>query len=379
MRILFVASLHHPGLLDSARRVREDPLFPPTQTQHFWVRALRRLGHTCAVFWRSEGAWPLARRRPLYMSDRLTLGRALGALVARVPRVNPDVRLRNRRLRRTAAAFQPDVIVLIGDNAVVLPETLAALKADHGCVLVYASGTSPVVFSHAIERAAAPLYDLVVTNDLYHAIQWRELGAPRAEVLPLGAVDPDVHRPYDLGPEERAHLACEVGFVGTLVPATLYGERIAALEALRDVDLAIWSVHEVPVSLRRFHRGPLLGEGMLRAMRAAAVALNPHGNFMRSGGNLRLFELCGVGAFQVADDRPGIRAWLTPGVHLETYRDPDHLRELVTRYLADPEARRRVAEAGLGHVHAHHTYDQRMTRLLALLAEAREATRPHRD
>jgi spore maturation protein CgeB len=313
------------------------------------------------------------------MSERVTLYRALQALAARVPRINPDVRLRNRRLCRAAATFRPDVVVLTGDNTVILPETLAALKEDHGSALIYASGTSPVVFSHAVERAAAPLYDLVVTNDLHHAIQWRELGAPRTEVLPLGAVDPDWHRPYDLEPEERARLACDVGFVGTLVPALLYGERIAALEALRDLDLAIWSVHEVPASLRRFHRGPALGLDMLRAMRAAAIALNPHANFMRSGGNLRLFELCGIGAFQVADDRPGIRAWLTPGVHLETYRDPDHLRGIVGRYLGDPEARRRLAEAGHRHVHARHTYDQRMARLLELLADARTAARPRQS
>jgi spore maturation protein CgeB len=51
----------------------------------------------------------------------------------------------------------------------------------------------------------------------------------------------------------------------------------------------------------------------------------------------------------------------------------------VGRYLGDPEARRRLAEAGHRHVHARHTYDQRMARLLELLADARTAARPRQS
>jgi glycosyltransferase involved in cell wall biosynthesis len=374
MRILFVASLHHPAELEKVRRHAPpgaDPLFPPSQAQYFWVRALRRQGHECAVFWRSQSAWPWARPDQLRMTQRLTLGRALSALAARFPYANPDFRLRNRRLIRFAAGFQPDVIILPGDNGVILPETLARLKREHSATLVYGCGTSPVVFSRPIERAAAPLYDLVIANDLYHAMQWRELGTPRAEVLPMSAIDPGFHYPYALSDDERARYACEVAVVGTLVPQRLYSERVAALEALRDFDLGIWSVHEVPPSLRPYYRGAALGEQMLRITRAAKITVNPHGDFMRWGGNMRLFEACGVGTLQIADDRPGVREWFTVGEHLLTYRDPQHLRELVAWYLAHDDERARIAEAGRAHVHAHHTYDQRMERLMALVTEIR--------
>ncbi len=374
MRILFVASLHHPGELDKARRAMpEDPLFPPSQGHFFWVKALRKLGHTCAVFWRSESAWPWARSGQLRMTQRLTVGRAITALAARVPSLNPDFRLRNRRLLRYAADFKPDVIVLTGDNEVILPETLAALKRDHGAVIVYGCGTSPVVFSRPVERAAAPLVDLVVANDFYHAMQWRELGARRVETLPLAAIDPDFHHPFDLTDDERGRYACAVGVVGTFVPYKLYRERIEALEALRDFDLGIWSVHEVPPSLRPFYRGAALGEEMLRITQAAKIVINTHGDFMRYGGNMRLFEVCGVGAFQVVNDCPGVHAWFTVGEHLVTYRDLDHLRELVRHYLDHDDERRRIAAAGQAHVHAHHTYDQRMARLVELVNEVRHA------
>ncbi len=373
MRILFVASLHHPEALPAPARPAspDDPLFPPTQSQHFWVRALRRQGHACGVFWRSASVWPLRAARRLRATERVHPGQLLRAVIARWPALNPDYRLRNRRLLRAAEAFRPDVILLIGGNQVIVPRTLELLRARRGTTLVYASGTSPIVFALPIERAAARLYDLVVTNDAHHAAQWRELGAPRAEALPLSAVDPAFHHTFQLSDDERAASTAEVAFVGTLVPRALYGERVKALEALTDFDLAIWSIHEVPASLRRFHRGGLLGEAMLRALSAAAITVNPHGDFMRHGGNLRLFELCGIGAFQLTDDRPGTRQWFIPGEHLDVYPDPAGLHRLVRHYLAHPDQRRRIAAAGQSHVHRHHTYDERMARLMDLIARIR--------
>jgi glycosyltransferase involved in cell wall biosynthesis len=374
MRILFIAALHHPGELEAAQRNAlpgEDPVFPPSQGHYFWVKALRKLGHECAVFWRNQSAWPWARSSQLHMTQHLTVGRAINALMARVPAFNPDFRLRNRRLIQFAAQYKPDMIVITGDNGVILPETLAAIKTAHNATLVYGCGTSPVVFSSPIERAAAPLYDLVVANDFYHAIQWRELGAKRVEALPISAVDPDFHRPHDLTDEERAAYTCDVGVVGTFVPNKLYGERIAALEALRDFDLGIWSVHEVPPSLRPFYRGSSLGKTMLKITQAARIVVNTHGDFMRYGGNMRLFEVCGVGAFQITDDRPGVKDWFTAGEHLVIYRDLDHLRELVAYYLAHDDERQRIAAAGHAYVYAHHTYDQRMVQLMDLIQEVR--------
>jgi spore maturation protein CgeB len=301
------------------------------------------------------------------MTEQVTFARAIGTMTAAIPALNIDFLLRNRRLISDARRFRPDVVVLVGGNEVILPGTLASLKRIHGAWLVYACSDSPIVFSRRIERSAARLYDLVVANDLYHAIQWKELGAPRAEVLPLSAVDPEFHRPYELTPAEQTRFSCDVGFVGTLVPESLYSERIAALEALRGFDLAIWSVHEVPPSLRHAARGPALGEEMMRAVTASLIVVNPHGDFMRYGGNMRLFEVCGARTLQICDDRPGVHEWFRVGTHLITSRDTSELREQVAYYLSHADERERIAAAGQAHVYAHHTYDQRMARLIELL------------
>ncbi len=373
-RILFVAALHHPEALRAAVERTPagapPPLFPPSVSQHFWERALRRRGYALDIFYRNlppGGAVRAQRHRA-----GLTPAKALAALAARLPpHLNPEYRRRNAALLQKALSFRPDALWLVGDNTVIYPQTLAAIKDATGCALIYASGTSPVVFSRPIERQAAPLYDLALVNDYYHGVQWLELGAQRMACLPLSACDPDFHHPYDLAPAERAAYTCDIAFVGTLLPDNLYSRRVRALEALADLDLGIWSVHDVPPSLRRFLRGPALGETMLRVLAAAKLTVNPHGNFMRYGGNMRLFEAAGVGTLQLTDDLPGVRQWFTPGETVVTYTDPADLRAKAAHYLARDDERNALAAAARAHVYARHTYEQRVDAFEALLRDLR--------
>lgn len=372
MRILFVTPLHHPEALRAAQQAaalsnQPAPLFPPSMSQHFWEKALRRRGHDLAVFWRNlpGGSAERARGHTEHHSERLTPAKVFGALRHRIPpEFRPDVRARNRDLLEAARAFQPDVLWMTGDNTLIYPDTLAALKQATGAKLIYASGTSPIVFSKAIDRRAMPLYDWVLVNDYYHGIQWRELGARHMTCLPLSACDPDFHKPYPLTDNERQKLACDVTFVGTLVPNHLYSRRVRALEALSraGLDLGIWSVHDVPPGLKKHLRGPALGEEMERIVSAGKISVNPHGDFMLYGGNLRLFEAAGAGVFQISDDLPGTRGWFpdvdgTPTIAL--YASADELVGRVRHYLAHDAEREAVARTAQAHVYAHHTYDVR--------------------
>ncbi len=368
MKILFVASLHHPEALRAARVQQPNVLFPPSMSQHFWAKALRKRGHTLDVFWRNNLDEKGQTQR---FSTGITPAKLINAAINRIPpQINPQNRARNAALIAHARAFRPDVLWMVGDNTVILPETLAAIKAEIGCTLLYACGTSPIVFSKPIDRAAAPLYDLVIANDYYHGIQWLELGAKRMECLPLSACDPDFHHPYALSDDERAAYACDIAFVGTLVPDNLYSRRVKALEALTDFDLGIWSVHDVPPSLRKFVRGRALGEDMLKILSASKLCFNTHGDFVFYGGNLRLFEVAGAGICQITDDLPGTRAWF-PQIDGEpmilTYSDVDDLRAKVAYTLAHDDERQQMAQRAQAHAYTHHTYDHRAAQLEGLL------------
>lgn len=375
-RVLFIATLHHPEELLKERvaapAASPPQLFPRSMGQHAWERALRQAGYALDVFWRNlpgYGRRDISRLSQDIHRSGLTAGKAIAALTRRLPpHLHPDIQRRNQLLLAQAERFQPDIIWLSGDNRVILPRTLARLKHRHNCKLIYVSGVSPIVFSHPVERAAAPLYDLVLVNDYYHGVQWLELGAPRMECLPYVGVDPELHAPRPFTDVPKEYL-CDVGFVGTLTPNNLYSARAAALASLREFDLGIWSVHEAPAPLKPFYRGSALGESMMQVLSSVKISVNVHGDFMRYGGNMRLFESAALGAFQIVDDRPGVREWFNNGEHLVTFRDLADLREKTRYYLAHDAERLRIAEAARAHVLAHHRVDQRLAVVEGLLGE----------
>ena len=373
-RVLFVASLHHPEELQ--KELQEAPaggeasLFPRSMELYTWGRAFRQAGWEIDVFWRNLpgfGSRDIASLSNEVFRTSLTPGKLIAGLMQRIPpKLQPDLQRRNRLLLEQARHFKPDLIWLSGGNREILPTTLERLKREGGCKLLFLHGDSPIVFSHANERVAAPLYDLVLVNDRYHGAQWRELGAPQVACLPYVAIDPEFHVPQPITDVPNEYL-CDLGFVGTLVPGNLYSERAAALESLRDFDLGIWSVHDVPASLAAFHRGYALGDEMLQVLSSVKICINTHGDTMRYGVNLRLFECAALGAFQIVDDRPGVSECFTPGEHLVTFSDHADLQEKVRYYLAHDEERQRMADAAHQHVLAHHRYDQRVAQVEDLL------------
>ncbi len=374
-RLLFIASLHHPRELADDIQAAADtdtmPLFPRSMELYAWGRAFRKAGYEIDVFWRNLpgfGRRDIARLNNEVFRAGLTPGKLLAGLLRRIPpRLQPDLQRRNHLLLEQARRTQPDLIWLSGGNREILPATLERLKREHNCKLLFVHGDSPIVFSSHNERAAAPLYDLVLVNDLYHGAQWRELGAKQVAHLPYSSIDPDFHKPPE-GDKPRDYL-CDIGFVGTLVPDHLYSERAAALASLRDFDLGIWSVHDLPAALQPFHRGYALGESMLRVLSAAKICLNTHGDTMRYGVNLRLFECAALGVFQIVDDRPGVAEQFAVGEHLVTFSDFADLREKARYYLAHDEERERMAAAARQHALAHHRVEQRLARVLEMLGE----------
>ena len=88
MKILFVASLHHPEALRATREMQPDVLFPPSMSQHFWEKALKKRGHTLDVFWRNSPGKTTERH-----SAGITPGKLVSAALNRVPaRMHPTAR-----------------------------------------------------------------------------------------------------------------------------------------------------------------------------------------------------------------------------------------------------------------------------------------------
>ena len=78
----------------------------------------------------------------------------------------------------------------------------------------------------------------------------------------------------------------------------------------------------------------------------------------------RVFEAAGAGACLVTDAWEGIELFLEPGEEVLVARDGQDVAECVRT--VTPEQARRIGEAALRRVLAHHTYDQRAAQADAL-------------
>ena len=120
---------------------------------------MRQAGYTTEVFWRNlpgYGARDISRLRSTVHRSRLMPRKIVAGTMRRFPpQLHPDLRRRNQLLLAQAARFQPDIIWLSGDNREIMPRTLARLKDEHNCRIIYVSGVSPIVFSAKNERDAA--------------------------------------------------------------------------------------------------------------------------------------------------------------------------------------------------------------------------------
>jgi spore maturation protein CgeB len=81
--------------------------------------------------------------------------------------------------------------------------------------------------------------------------------------------------------------------------------------------------------------------------------------------NNRLYDALAAGAFVISDPVPGLDEEFDGAV--VTYADPADLALIVERYLADPPARRALAERGRLAVLERHTVSRRADELLEVL------------
>jgi Glycosyl transferases group 1 len=103
---------------------------------------------------------------------------------------------------------------------------------------------------------------------------------------------------------------------------------------------------------------------------SCSILLCDHWDDMRERGFIsnRIFDALACGAFVISDHFEALVEELPRG--LETYNDPDELREKVSRYLNDPDARREHARRGRELVLKSHTSERRVDELLRLLPQS---------
>jgi hypothetical protein len=291
-----------------------------TRTTSYIARALEREGHAvCRV-------------------NQRKLARLLGRRAAH--------RLTLRRLAR----FRPELALIHAGD--VLAETLEAVAPRHPTALF-----TPDCWSLPLERetlALARRVDLLLTVARGQIPDFLTAGVRRAEFL-AEACDPDAHHPVA---RPRPGFVSDVAFIGKTDAGSA---RVAARAGLvREVSVrfetAVYGRGWEPIGITPRRRDVYPREYREICSGAKIVLGRDWTTECEGYTSNRTWFTLGCGGFLITSRSPGLETLVANHRHLVWYDSDDECLELIAHYLARPEQRRRIAEAGRLYALAHRTY-----------------------
>ncbi len=263
---------------------------------------------------------------------------------------------------RAVEKTRPDlVLVTYGE---LTPQTVRALRA-----------ICPAVVAWYPDPSANLGREYILGSD-YHCVFFKE---PRAVSLFRRNLDlpayflpeccnPLWHRPTTCSEEEISKFGCDVAIAGNC-----YYYRLRMIEGLSGIDVKIWggrAARWLEHPMLRLRQRYYIAEGeKAKAFRATKIVLNTFVHKETDSVNCRLFEATGCGGFTLTEGRPVVRKFFEPGREVAMFESSVDLVEKVKYYLAHPQEREAIAEAGCRRAHREHTYEVRLRRLLKIVSQ----------
>jgi spore maturation protein CgeB len=297
------------------------------KTEASIVRAARALGHQCrlvnTVSWRRyAGSW--SARWVRYLSD----------------------------------SFEPDFLLITRHAMELGEDTVQRILRGRTSVFWYFD-YEPKEKVLALGRLTGRMY----VTCLGQVEGYRRAGIDLVRFLPQG-VDPERDRPARTAPSDYQ---CDASFVGSGTAQHRYPVLRAVAAAVRlQIRGPGWShaPDDLPVM-----GGPVHGRRLAQVIRGAAVSLgiNAHPAQDREPFSVsnRIWKVMGCAGFYLGRRVEGSENFAIGGQHCAWYSTAGEAAELVHHYLASPEERTRIAQAGHAHALSHHTYAHRLKLLLA--------------
>ena len=318
--------------------------------------------------------WKEERPEPVYSS-------ILKRLEARFL-VGPTMLRINLDLIRKARELRPEVVWFYNSTH-IFPETLRALRAllPHSQFAQYAndnpfvSPVRPDYWRHF--KKSVPLCDIVFA---YRHSDLKKLTA-------IGARNVALLRSYYIPHEDRrsepnaseSHLRSDVVFAG-------HYEADGRLEALETI-AGSWRLRLFGGGWARYANiagssplagqspiAPVLGDGYRKAISGAKIALCFLSKTNRDTYTRRNFQIPAMGTFMLSEYSEDLGELFVEGKEAEYFRSLDELIDKVRFYLANEDARQRIAAAGHARVQRDgHDVSSRMRSFLQRLAETGSA------
>jgi spore maturation protein CgeB len=274
----------------------------------------------------------------------------------------------NRELVDIASQCRPDVVIVAKGNY-VFPRTLRQLRLLGGRLVNYATD-DPFNDRNADGwlRAGIPEYDLYACTKRAIMNDVRDAGCRRTAFVRF-AYDPEAHFPdRPTTAAESRQFASDVVFAGGADDDRL--PYVDALLSIPNLKLALYGGYwdRQPERYRRLGRGIVTGRQYRLALGGATIALGLFREANRDEHSMRTFEIPACGTLLCAPRSSEHSEIFRDGIEAVFFNDPEELRSQVIHYLADVDARSRIALAGFHAVtQGSHTYADRIVEMSSLI------------
>jgi len=309
--------------------------------------ALTALGHDVNVFWpgfrprETHAAW-----KAWYYAERIRQQWNL------VSDGHPFAHLQ-RAVIDAVKRKQPDAFIVF-TLPLLKQETVRCIKEEVGCAII---GWYPdAIVNLGRGDFFSVDYDLIYLKDPYLVEKFGTVFAdPRIRFLPE-AFDDSAEIPV-VTENDREKYACDVMSYGTLYPY-----RARWMQELSGYDIALYG--NIPRWMRghpvvQFHKQrQLRGREKIIASLSANICLNTAHYSEIRGVNARLWELTGVGAFQLTNLAQAAD-YFRIGEEVAVFETVTELREAAEHYLHRPDERQVMAEKARQRTLQHHTWKDR--------------------
>jgi spore maturation protein CgeB len=279
-------------------------------------------------------------------------GSKLGSAIAYRTLLTPGIFALNRELLERAARFRPDVL-WIEKGTFVFPRTLRRLRRDASRLFVYHNTDDWKIEGRLHDlhwrflRRTIRDYDLHVTSNLWNVDEFRAAGFAHVVHMELAA-NPAVCDPGVVAESERRAVGGPVGFIGHWEPVT---ERQLLHLVRHDVPVKIYgggwddaaAAGELADAVQ--HRF-VMGDEYARAIVSFDINLGIVSKWNRNHTASRTFQIPALGAFLLHERNDVVTRYFEEGKEAEFFSSDDELLEKCRHYLAHPDERRRIAEAG---------------------------------
>lgn len=278
-----------------------------------------------------------------------------------------DLSLVNAQLLHSVRQAQFD-IVWIDKGLTIKPATLRELKKISPVTLIVGYSPDDMAQRHCNSRyllASLPYYDSYITTKTYNVPELRAMGA-RHSLFIANAYAPEVHCPMEVTDIDRVSLGGAVGFIGAFEI-----DRANHILSLAEAGIGVrwWGGGNQKWANRhpniRMGNKPLWGAEYAKAINCFDINLCFLRKINRDRQTTRSIEIPACGGFMLAERTDEHLELFCEGIEAEFFSNAAELIEKTRYYLAHPDRRIKIAQAGLRRcIESGYSNDERMKNIL---------------